>query len=381
MVYRIDQYLTEAPVNGLITPTGQFPEFNPFINRMNAKANRLASLLFPDPNEIAPLAAVVKAQGKVNVIMSIYERQRALAHRVFTYNDGPLVWTTQWMQNALIAHPNTPADDQMSIFISDLGVPVGYELRRLNRAVNLPQWITIREAYNPPAALNKEFVFDNSRGCLAGRQPIRIQGPYCPLYEIEWDLDFAQRFGKESRTVPLAELQARDYGVGVRWDTSSRVSSVVSNWIDSILAASVNECLSVRGTLVTYYTHLPYEGVLWFGFPNAVRCTLEKAVQKGLTFLGDLLDDEISGPDEMKDLFLWFDRNQNSKSESTELLKIKDTGVTKLFFKHHKRKRDGFLVAERGFELKSTDGSRVVLPSVDWYGSLNEARKRRANKR
>ncbi|MFN8391780.1 MAG: hypothetical protein U0136_15935 [Bdellovibrionota bacterium] len=72
--------------------------------------------------------------------------------------------------------------------------------------------------------------------------------------------------------------------------------------------------------------------------------------------------------DELTSLALWFDNNQDAVSQPGEVVSIRDTGVTALFYSH-----DGFdpvtktIKASVGFE-RIVDGKTVRGASVDWYG-------------
>ena len=77
------------------------------------------------------------------------------------------------------------------------------------------------------------------------------------------------------------------------------------------------------------------------------------------------LDDDRDGwlrGDEMKGLALWFDRNQNGRSDPGEVVPIEQTEIESIAVRFEGREADGSWRAVRGVEMK--DGS--VVPSWDW---------------
>jgi hypothetical protein len=77
-------------------------------------------------------------------------------------------------------------------------------------------------------------------------------------------------------------------------------------------------------------------------------------------------DGELRG-EELSALALWFDENQNGKSEQGEVKLLSDVGVTALFTAPDRQdKATNNLWASRGFE-RLLGESRVIGASVDWY--------------
>lgn len=74
-------------------------------------------------------------------------------------------------------------------------------------------------------------------------------------------------------------------------------------------------------------------------------------------------DGKVSG-EELKDLALWFDRNQDGISQPGEIVALSDLGVTALYYQAD-AEEDGALVATKGYE-RIVDGKTVVARSIDW---------------
>ena len=82
----------------------------------------------------------------------------------------------------------------------------------------------------------------------------------------------------------------------------------------------------------------------------------------------DLDNDGSVRGEELRDLGLWFDRNQNGISEPGEVEKLTLTGVTALFFQADSyNDSTKTLRASVGFE-RTIDGRVVRGPSIDWFG-------------
>jgi len=75
------------------------------------------------------------------------------------------------------------------------------------------------------------------------------------------------------------------------------------------------------------------------------------------------LDGRVSGG-ELKDLALWFDKNQDGISQNGEVKTLSEVSVTALFYQADK-KEAGAIVATRGYE-REVDGKVVVASSMDW---------------
>jgi hypothetical protein len=85
---------------------------------------------------------------------------------------------------------------------------------------------------------------------------------------------------------------------------------------------------------------------------------------------------------ELADLALWFDHNQNGKSEEGEVRRLSEVGVTTLYVGPARemtpflstvstmqfQTTSRWLTVERGY-TRLVDGKKVELPSVDWYGT------------
>lgn len=87
-------------------------------------------------------------------------------------------------------------------------------------------------------------------------------------------------------------------------------------------------------------------------------------------------DSEISG-NELKDLSLWFDKNQNGISEEGEVVSLDKANVTKLFYGPTKVEDDGKSISlSVGYE-RIIDSKKVTGATVDWfsdsYDSATEA--------
>jgi hypothetical protein len=105
--------------------------------------------------------------------------------------------------------------------------------------------------------------------------------------------------------------------------------------------------------------------------------------QNGFEALGTLdtnFDGRINGK-ELDDLSLWFDRNQNAKSEPGEVVSIRSSGITALYYRGSKKdliSKD--VVLDFGFE-REINGKVVQGAMVDWYGvtanSLAELNQRK----
>jgi len=74
-------------------------------------------------------------------------------------------------------------------------------------------------------------------------------------------------------------------------------------------------------------------------------------------------DGKVSG-EELKDLALWFDRNQDGISQPGEVTALSELGVTALYYEAD-TKEEGALVATKGYE-RIVDGKTVVARSMDW---------------
>lgn len=75
------------------------------------------------------------------------------------------------------------------------------------------------------------------------------------------------------------------------------------------------------------------------------------------------LDGKVSGA-ELKDLALWFDKNQDGISQKGEVKTLSEVSVKTLFYMADK-KEEGAIVATNGYE-KEVDGKIVVASSMDW---------------
>jgi hypothetical protein len=110
--------------------------------------------------------------------------------------------------------------------------------------------------------------------------------------------------------------------------------------------------------------------------------TFGKRWSNGYEALGALdsnRDGKVAG-DERSPLALWFDRNQNGQSESGEVVRLIEAGVTELFYEHPTR-YGGSRVAtlaptavDHAGGLRLSHGytaqrgiSTVQLPSIDWF--------------
>lgn len=76
------------------------------------------------------------------------------------------------------------------------------------------------------------------------------------------------------------------------------------------------------------------------------------------------LDGKVSGA-ELKDLGLWFDKNQDGISQKGEVKLLSEVSVTALYYKSDK-KEVGALVATKGYE-REVDGRTITASSMDWY--------------
>ena len=82
---------------------------------------------------------------------------------------------------------------------------------------------------------------------------------------------------------------------------------------------------------------------------------------------------------ELNDLALWFDKNRNGISENGEVVRLKDTGVTALFYQGYKKDAlSSDLRLEVGYE-RNVNGNTVQGASIDWYGNYGASKSALAN--
>jgi len=76
------------------------------------------------------------------------------------------------------------------------------------------------------------------------------------------------------------------------------------------------------------------------------------------------IDGKVSG-EELKDIALWFDKNQDGISQEGEVKTLSEVAVTALYYKADK-KEAGAIVASKGYE-REVDGKTLIASSMDWY--------------
>jgi hypothetical protein len=84
-------------------------------------------------------------------------------------------------------------------------------------------------------------------------------------------------------------------------------------------------------------------------------------------------DGKVAG-DELKDLSLWFDKNQNAVSEKGEVVDLISYGVTELFYsKDGNDVRTADILANKGYTLVK-NGKTITGLSIDWFTALYESK-------
>jgi hypothetical protein len=95
---------------------------------------------------------------------------------------------------------------------------------------------------------------------------------------------------------------------------------------------------------------------------------------EALAFLDTNKDKKISGV-ELKDLSLWFDKNQNAVSEAGEVVDIREYGITELYYeKSSNDVNTADIIASVGW-LRVKDGATTRGKSVDWFTGLFKTKK------
>ncbi len=83
-------------------------------------------------------------------------------------------------------------------------------------------------------------------------------------------------------------------------------------------------------------------------------------------------DGELSG-DELLPLSLWFDKNQDGKSQKGEVVPTIDVGIRRIFYTPDRTDEiSGDIYASRGYE-RAIDNKVITGSSVDWYSQMADS--------
>ena len=89
-------------------------------------------------------------------------------------------------------------------------------------------------------------------------------------------------------------------------------------------------------------------------------------------------DGKLSG-EELKDLSLWFDKNQNGVSESGEVVDIREAGVTELYFtKDGDNVKTADIFVSKGY-TRVKGGQTETGAAIDWFSKAYDSKKAAEN--